>query len=329
MATRARAGIIVFGVAVFFSKVGWADEPPAESPPPTSEPATSEQAPPPRDAVAEEARARYRRGIELFDDGDYRLALLELERAYSLSPNYKVLYNIAQVHFQLNEYAKARAAFERYLKEGGSDVPESRRAEVEKELATLKTRVAILSVNVNIADAEVTLNGEPVGKGSLSRVVVDAGVLRVQVAAQGFGMQTRVVKLAGGDETTMSIVLTKSTPDIIVSREGLPATAIAGWITTGILVAGAVGTGIAANAAASRYDTKRSAPIQGSPQEAAADLDRQRSLVQGLAVTTDVLAVAAILAGGVSLYLTLRRSPQEDAPRVSAHGKGAAFAVGF
>src|SRR5688572_17796979 len=151
MGGTVKRSVVVLAVLVLgFARTARADEPAEPTPAPAPAP----------DPVADEARARYRRGIELFDDGDYRLALVELERAYAILPNYKVLYNIAQVHFQLNEYAKARAAFERYLKEGGMEIPASRRAEVEKELETLRTRVATISVQVNVSNAEVSVNGE-------------------------------------------------------------------------------------------------------------------------------------------------------------------------
>ena len=79
--------------------------------------------PPPVDEEADLARQHHRRGLELYDEGDFRLALVEFERAYSVGHNFKILFNIGQVHFQLNGYAKARLALEQYLKEGGAAVP--------------------------------------------------------------------------------------------------------------------------------------------------------------------------------------------------------------
>lgn len=39
--------------------------------------------------VGEEARAHHRRGLELYDEGDYRLALVEFQRAYAVGQNHK------------------------------------------------------------------------------------------------------------------------------------------------------------------------------------------------------------------------------------------------
>src|SRR6187431_3094612 len=62
--------------------------------------------------VLKEAGERYARGLSLYGDGEFLLALVEFERAYQLSNNYKVLYNIGQVRIQLGRYAKAKEALE-------------------------------------------------------------------------------------------------------------------------------------------------------------------------------------------------------------------------
>jgi tetratricopeptide (TPR) repeat protein len=62
--------------------------------------------------AAREARERFQRGVELYKEGDYRAALLEFRHAYRLSPNPVVLFNIAQSHYELRDYAGAKTAFE-------------------------------------------------------------------------------------------------------------------------------------------------------------------------------------------------------------------------
>jgi len=313
------------------SSLARADEGPTGAPP-ASPPTTSPEPPPPpsevADPAADEARARHRRGIQLFDEGDFRLALLELERAYALHPSYRVLYNIAQVHYQLGEYAKALTAFEQYLKEGGAEVAASRRAEVEADLATLRTRVGTLSVRVSVDGAELALNDQPLGRAPLDRALVDAGTLKVQASRPGYVTATRVVKLAGGDSAVVQIELEKATADVVVTTDRMSAVATGSWIATGALAAAAVGFGVAANGAKNRYEDKLASPIDGSPAEASADLERRRSLVTGLAITTDALIVTTVVGVGVSLYLTLRGKPTATAP-ARPLSRGAAWSVRF
>jgi len=285
----------------------------------------------PVDPTTDQARQHHRRGLELYDEGDFRLALVEFERAHSIGHNFKVLFNIGQVHFQLKNYAKSRLALERYLEEGGAAVPEARRASVEKDLATLRGRTAKLTVRVNVGDADVMINQTLAGKAPIDDLLVDAGTLRLQISRNGYAPRIRDITLAGGDQQVVTIDLLEAPRDVMVTQvsTGLPGAAIAAWIITGALAAGAVGTGIAATSAKSTYDTKRTTPIAGSAAEGRADLERQRNLVGALALTTDILAVAALAAGGVSLYLTLRDKPKPDAPQVRVNGAGATFLVGF
>jgi len=58
-------------------------------------------------AQRKEAEARYKRALELFNDGSYDAARLELKRAYELAPTYRILYNIALVNVELNDYVGA------------------------------------------------------------------------------------------------------------------------------------------------------------------------------------------------------------------------------
>ena len=46
----------------------------------------------------EEAKQRLKRGMELYDENNFRASLVELQRAYELAPSYRLLYNIDQVH---------------------------------------------------------------------------------------------------------------------------------------------------------------------------------------------------------------------------------------
>lgn len=320
---RVLVASLVVALSTTASSLARADDPPTTAPAPTAEP--------PVDAATLEARAHHRRGLELYDEGDYRLALIEFQRAYEIGKSYKTLFNMGQVHFQLQNYAKARLVLEQYLAEGASAIPESRRADVEKDLATLKTRTATLSVRANVADAEVIVDDIVVGKTPLQAVIVNAGETRIRVEKRGFMARVRAVTLVGGDASTIEIELVESKPDVVVTQTttGLPGGVVASWIITGILAAGTVGTGIAAVAASSKYDTKRETPISGSVAEAKADLERQKSLVSGLAVTTDILAVSTVVATGISLYLTFRPKPAPEAPQVRVQGLGATFSMGF
>jgi len=133
-------------------------------------------APAPSPEALKEAAGRYTRGLSLYGDGEFLLALVEFERAYELSKNYKVLYNIGQVRIQLGRYAQGREALAEYLRLGGDNVSAERLAAVNKDLAMLVERTASLNIVASQPGADISLDGKVIGTSPLSApLVVDAG----------------------------------------------------------------------------------------------------------------------------------------------------------
>src|SRR5688572_7180331 len=100
--------------------------------------------------VVEEARQRFQKGVQLFKEWSFEAALAEFRKAYQLAPSYRVLYNIAQVHYELKNYVDALKAFRQYLNEGAGDVAPDRRAQVEAEIRKLEGRVGYIEVIANV-----------------------------------------------------------------------------------------------------------------------------------------------------------------------------------
>jgi hypothetical protein len=160
----------------------------------------------------QEARRRFDRGIRLYGEGDFGLALIEFERAYELVANYRVLYNIGQVSIQLRRYAKAREALEQYLTQGGAEVEGARLEEVQADIDMLKPRTAKLLVTTNAPRAKVSLDGNTWGTLPLANaLLVDAGNHVVKVEASGYQVSEKPVVLAGGDEVTVAVTLEVNT----------------------------------------------------------------------------------------------------------------------
>jgi len=263
----------------------------------------------------EEAQRRFEAGKDLYEENDFRGALIEFKRAYQLAPHFKLLYTIAQVHYQLQDYAASLQAFEKYLADGGRDVPGPRRAEVEKEIERLKTRVAKVEIVCNKSGAEVAVDEVEVGTTPLSKpVVVSAGRRRISVSMKGKATVSRVVEFAGGDTTSMTIELqdddakakpaptaTSTTPAAPPSRP-VSTGAWIGWGVTGVLAAGTVITGVLALQSSKDLADERETPNVGSGA-----LNDASSKTSALALTTDILGAATIVAGGVSLYFTLKK----------------------
>src|SRR4029077_6652980 len=127
-------------------------------------PAAHADPPAPSSAASpvKEATTHFRRGVALYNEADYRGALIEFKRAYEIAPNASVLYNVGETYYQLQNYAAALAVFERYLTEAGTSAPHRR--EVEQTLETLRTRVGNVQISTNVPDCEITVDDDLVGK---------------------------------------------------------------------------------------------------------------------------------------------------------------------
>jgi PEGA domain len=296
-------------------------EGPAPAPAPASAPAPI--------SAQEEAASRFKKGLDLFKESDYQAALIELRRANELAPNYNVLYNIGQVYFQLQDYPNALHSLESYLQEGGKAIDPKRRVEVERDIEKLKSRVANIEIEVNVPDAEVTIDEISAGKTPLPKsVLVGAGRHRIVVSKPGFTPITRVVEIASAELKKVPIDLLETKPLALPPPPAPlaphPAPAITlpppqrhppsrtlptiGWAVTGGLTAGAVVTGILALGASSSLKTERT-----SGTATRDDLEGAKSKTQTLALATDILAGCAIVTGGLSLYFTLAPGSSSEA----------------
>jgi hypothetical protein len=300
-----------------------------------------------------EARERFERAIKLYEDQDYGAALAELERAAKLKPSYKLFYNMGQVRVAMRDYAAAIVAFQQYLDQGGSRLPAERRELVSKEIQRLEQRVARLLVVTDVPTAEVLVDDTVVGFTPLVEpVLINAGTRRVTVRHPDYPPKSRTVSLPGRVRETISFSLAQTgTATQAPPQPATTATAheqtpmppppnsassspeadhasepdrkiLIGWIATGALATGAVVTGVLALNGNSDLDEQRNRPAQAD------DLDSEASRVRALAIATDVLAVSALAAGGLSLWWTLHSDDQKPVAAMKRNAATIGFGLG-
>lgn len=254
-----------------------------------------------------EALKRFNRGVELSKEGDARSALIEFRRAYELLPNYRVLYNIGQVHYELQDYVSALRSFEEYLATGGKEIAKKRRAEVEKEVEKLKGRVASATISVDASGAEVSVDDVTLGKAPLpGPVLLNPGKRKVSASASGRVPGSKVIEVAGGDKLTVELKLEEEKaaeppppPPPPPPPARVPWVA---WGVTGVLAASTAVVGVLALRASSQLsDQRESLPVTR------AELTDTRDRMRTLSITADILGGATVVAGAVATYLTLRR----------------------
>lgn len=268
----------------------------------------------------DEARARFQRGVDLFHEGSFDAALAEFEKAYELAPNYRLLYNLAQVQNERHDYVAALRFFEKYLAQGDAEIPPDRKEQVQRDVAALKTRVAVLAVTSNVDGGELVVDGASIGVlPTADPVLVSAGVRRLELRKQGFVPASRTVTVAGGEVMNVDFRLDPvgaeprvassapaggvSQPDASRAEKPEEHGRLPFWVTLGstvVLTGGAVSFGVLTH----RADQNLTRELGKFPANQDA-IDHARSDLRRDALITDLFTASAIVSGGAFLYFAL------------------------
>jgi tetratricopeptide (TPR) repeat protein len=290
----------------------------------------------PSDAAKQEASERFLRGVVFYNNADYRAALIEFRRAHEIAPNYRVLFNIGQASFGLNEYVDAAGAFEAYLAQGGEEISADRRAKVTEELKRLRNYVAKIDLKVFPDGAEIAVDDVVVGKAPLSEPLsVSTGRRKLTLSMIGYAPLQRFVDIAGGELQTIELRLTSLTPTETapapepVAKTDEPATESTAlgtpfWVSLGLTGAFAIAasaTGGLAISANRDYQNELDA-FPGDPaavEAASSDLrtfSTATDVLIGLAAASGVAAVVFIFVG------------RDDTPEQAASGRSVQLVAG-
>jgi tetratricopeptide (TPR) repeat protein len=306
-----------------------------------SEPAPSQgwQADPERASAVAQARQHFARGVELYRGGAYDASLAAFTRAYELAPTYRILYNLAQVQAQRQDYVQALELFARYLREGATApaearIPDARVAQVEAEMSELKRRVAELRIETNVEGGVLIVNETRVAELPLrAPLLLNAGIHRVRVEKPGHIPVTRIVTVAGGDASVVSFELQRESFPIdlnaLPAPHGLPSKTgreappappenvpvKVGLISTGILAGFTAACAVMTYRQSGELDRRLSHYPDGLEQ-----IESARSRLRTLAVLTDAFGLASVVSAGVTTYFHFAppKEPERRSPQLGA-----------
>jgi hypothetical protein len=259
------------------------------------------------DSPAPEASRHFQRAVELYNDGDFRGALVEFKKAYTLLPRASVLYDIGQTEYQLQEYATSLHTLERFLAETGPNA--AHRAEVQETVQVLRGRVGRLAITNDRPGCDVSIDEQPAGITPLAEpVLVSVGSRKVAVACAGLPRVTREVEVAAGETVPVSISVGPAPAPVAaanaVSEGPAPQNSrrgtVAAWAATGVLAAVTVGLYTAAFVESRKLDDLRNTyPITTGA------FDDKRKMTSRLALAGDITAAATVVAAGLCTYFTI------------------------
>jgi len=333
----------------------------APSPAPASKPAPAASAPavtakPPASAPApddekqgaaqvKKARDLWYRGVDAFRAGNYEEARLAFAECYQLMPKSDVLRNLSISEIQSGHYVSAARHLTQLLAAPG-ELPSTVREEANSRLAQAEAQIGQLQIAVDVAGAEISIDGNVVGRSPLpGKWYIEPGQHEIQVSKAGYPLESRQVFALAGVAIPVDVALETlrreqaadaKAAELMGTREGqapvapdekndISTASTVVLITTGTLAAASLAAGIIFTVSANGHDSDADgmaerlagAGCNGNlllpdcelllQEREAADSDRERAMIGFIG-----FGVASAATLGYALWLTL--DDDEPAP---------------
>ncbi len=198
---------------------------PAFAAPPAPAPATVDV----RAQLPDAARKAWDAAKQLAGASDFRGALVEFQRAYELSHNPRVLYNVGVTEKLLTHYARAVDAWDKEQTDGAGQLSAAELQELKNAIAIVQQFVTTVDVTANEPDATLSIDDYPVGKTPFAGPVrIDVGKHVLKLSKPGFLDAIEAVDVASGAKTPVTFKLepTNKTALVSVAVGGTPTATV-------------------------------------------------------------------------------------------------------
>jgi hypothetical protein len=162
-------------------------------------------------AATDMARERFKEGVRYYDSGQYEKARASFLQAYALKAHPSVLLNLAQSELLSGHEAEAAAHFSEFLASAPDAKPEETAA-AQKGFDEAKAKVGEVPVTVDVAGAEVFVDGTSVGKAPLPRPLYLAPGTHSLEARSGENKATAEVTATAGASSPTSLTVKPPPP---------------------------------------------------------------------------------------------------------------------
>ncbi|MEQ1501795.1 MAG: TonB-dependent receptor [Myxococcota bacterium] len=156
--------------------------------------------------LAEEAQVSFELGVQAIQRGEYLTGLQHLLQSNRLAPNKNVLYNIAGAYEALGRNEQAYQYYTDYV---ALETDAARRADGERGLTRLASRVALVFVSSDPPGATIYVDRRDLGaRGVTPRTIaVPPGDHVVMLEAGGYAAADRTTRAVRGSESSVSLTL--------------------------------------------------------------------------------------------------------------------------
>lgn len=162
--------------------------------------AQGSSASPASEAAKEEAARLYTAGMTAVEAKDWAKARDLLDRAFKAHKHWKIAVNLGRVEVELNRSRDAAEHLEYFLKNADPNaVLPTDRQKVLDLLNLVRLKVATVTVTVDVAGADVIVDGKLVGKSPLlERIFVEPGKHVVEAKLEGYRPAQEPMDLTAG-----------------------------------------------------------------------------------------------------------------------------------
>jgi hypothetical protein len=288
----------------------------------TSTPTPARAVPRPlSEALSGDAKTEYDLGRGLYRSGDFAGALVKFQRAFTLSSDPRLLWNMAACEKGLHRYKRVLEDVDKYL--ASAVLSEAEQAEATKFRDAIRALVSDVTLDVSEPGATVSVDDEAIGTTPLSTpVVMGAGLRRIRVSKPGFRDYVKSAEVPGGAPLVLAIPLVREQRDahLIVNAREADAIAV-DEKTVGIAEwTGALSPGT--HVVVVRGKGKRPQRIEVSLREAETRTLGVTLESESRTVWPWLIAGGAVVAAGAAVggYFLFRPSPSPPPPQGTAGG---------
>ncbi|MFH1435694.1 MAG: PEGA domain-containing protein [Pseudomonadota bacterium] len=162
------------------------------------------------EADEDKAKKHFKQGVTLYNESNFKAALVEFRTSFKFRPNWKVRYYIGVSHQALHSFVEADEELRAYLEEGGDQVPADNKTKVEDLLDQIAGVIGSLDLTANVDGAAIYIDGEHVGETPLKKPLrVNVGLYKIEVEKTGYESIVKKLDLPGGEVTKLDLVLLK------------------------------------------------------------------------------------------------------------------------
>ncbi|MBW2522644.1 MAG: PEGA domain-containing protein [Deltaproteobacteria bacterium] len=173
--------------------------PPTASEPAAGQPAGAEEAPG-KETRSDAYRRHLDNGVRLFKDENYRAAITEFEAAYRAEPKASPLVNIALSYKALHDYPKAIQALDRVITQHSDSIEPEHLDAAKREITQLRQLLAYLTVRVEPAQAELSIDGQKQPATALGKpIALSPGPHVLTAELAGYQPAEQKVTLTSGE----------------------------------------------------------------------------------------------------------------------------------